>query len=291
MLTLETEIAALHNSKSMKKKVTACLFLCFTTFVFTQNLSDGLLLHYNFNDSYNDVSGNDYHGTNFGTVFTEDRFGNQNAAALFDGIDDFINFPNSNELKPQLPLSFSFWIRYDSDDWQDREVFNTSFEEDINSGVFFNSAAATGQYGVSFGNGAPSYTPYTRTSFLSVEAPTTGKWTHIAIVIRAQSDMNIYVNCVDTSGSYSGSGGNLVYSNLPGTLGRHDRSLTDPANYFKGAIDDFRYWERALTQDDVTELCTLTLLSTDNPASMSNLKIFPNPSTGFFYNRYQSSIQ
>src|SRR5690606_36848248 len=42
-----------------------------------------------------------------------------------------------------------------------------------------------------------------------------------------------------------------------GCIGRHDRDLGAPANYFKGAIDDFRYWNRELTVDNIAELLGL----------------------------------
>lgn len=44
--------------------------------------------------------------------------------------------------------------------------------------------------------------------------------------------MKIIVNCVDSGGEYSGFGGQLVYSLTPGSLGRHDRDIYAPANYF-----------------------------------------------------------
>ena len=67
-------------------------------------------------------------------------------------MNDYVNFPNLEELKPELPVSFSFWIKYTSDSNLDRAVFNTSFEEDINSGVFFTSSQATNRYALGFGN-------------------------------------------------------------------------------------------------------------------------------------------
>src|SRR5690606_41697402 len=80
------------------------------------------------NDS--SINGND--GINFGATFANDRFGNPNSAIYFDGVNDYVNFPNISELKPDLPISFSFWIKYESYNSDDRDVFNTSFEEDRN---------------------------------------------------------------------------------------------------------------------------------------------------------------
>ena len=89
--------------------------------------SQELLLHYNFDNNITDSSGNNYNGVPSGVTFVEDRNGNPNSAVSFDGINDFIDFPNLSELKPELPVSFSFWIKYESDFVTDRVVFNTSF--------------------------------------------------------------------------------------------------------------------------------------------------------------------
>lgn len=258
----------------MRNLLGLALLLC--SQVFSQNITDGLLLQYEFDNNYNDISGNGFHGMNFGTIFTDDRNGVPNSAVYFDGINDYINFPNVLELKPDLPLSFSFWIRYDSDNSSDRDVFNTSFEEDHSSGVYFNSQQSTGNYAVNFGDGSNSYLSSTRRTFVVNESIVTGVWHHVVIVVNSALDMKIYVDCGDKGGIYSGSGGDLVYSSLPGTLGRHDRDLNSPANYFNGAIDDFMYWDRALSNEEVNQLCLLGVLE----FNLSDLVIYPNPTNG-----------
>ncbi|WP_435133998.1 T9SS type B sorting domain-containing protein [Formosa sp. A9] len=219
------------------------------------------MLYYRFNGDTNDSSSNGNHGDNFGGTFINDRFGNSDSAIYFDGINDYVNFPNIQELKPDLPVSFSFWIRYDSNSSEDREVFNTSFEEDRNTGVFFNSQASTGNYAVNYGDGSYSYVSSTRRSYVTNSAIDVNNWHQIIVIVNSANDMRIYFDCIENGGSYSGSGGELQYSDLPGCIGRHDRTLGVPANYFKGAIDDFRYWDRALTDENIAELLSSTLIS------------------------------
>lgn len=249
--------------------------------MYSQDLTDGLLLEYTFDNTTDDSSGNNFHAINNGAVFVQDRFGNENSAILFDGIDDFLELPNVSELKPQLPLSFSFWIRYDSDLSTDRDVFNTSFEEDRSSGVFFNSQSSTSKYAVNFGDGDFSYTASTRRTYVTDSFINTGVWAQVVVVVNSATDMLIYVNCDEKGGVFSGSGGDLVYSDTPGNIGRHDRDLGLPANYFKGAIDDFRYWDRALTQGDVNILCG-SLSIVESTVEENLISIYPNPSKGMF---------
>ena len=238
------------------KSISILFLILFTSAISVcQDINEGLLLDYSFNETTLDQSVNNYDGDPFGITYTADRFGNPNSAASFDGVNDYVNFPNLEELKPELPVSFSFWIKYTSDSNQDRAVFNTSFEEDVNSGVFFTSSQATNQYGLGFGNGSPFYNSSSIENYISNGTVETNEWTHISIVVSSPSDMQIYVDCVELGGSYGGSGGSLVYSDLPGCIGRHDQNTNLPAFYFEGAIDDFKYWSRAITAEEVGILC------------------------------------
>ena len=101
----------------------------------SQNINDHLLLHYSFDGNFNGESVHVNNGNNHGATFTEDRFVNPHSACYIKGIDNYIEFPNIRELKPDLPVSMAFWIKYGSDSYMDRAVLGTSFEEDRNAGV------------------------------------------------------------------------------------------------------------------------------------------------------------
>lgn len=254
-------------------KIITFLFILMSISSFSQ-IEENLLLHYKFDGSVFDETENSFDGIANNITYTADRFGNENSAAYFNGVNSFIDFPNLAVLKPQLPVTFSFWIRYDGNNYQDRAVFNTSFEEDISSGIFFNAEAGTGKYGVSFGDGSPAYTPSTRRSYSSNVIIVTNEWHHITIVVADALNMEIYLDCKEGGGSYSGSGGTLFYSSTSGSLGRHDRELGAPADYFKGAIDDFKYWDRALSFDEIYNDCHNLEIQEIN---RSSLIIYPNP--------------
>jgi len=257
------------------------IFIFYCNPIISQDVSEGLLTEYHFNGTTNDSSENGFDAINNGALYTQDRFGVSNSAILFDGINDYLELPNVSDLKPQLPISFSFWIRYDSNSSTDRDVFNTSFEEDRNTGVYFNSQMSTGNFAVNYGDGAYNYTSSSRRTYVTNQAIETGEWTHIAIVVSSASDMKIYIDCIENGGSFSGSGGDLVYSNLPGNIGRHDRDLGSPANYFKGALDDFRYWNRDLTNEEIISLCD-NLDVTEFNFNEDAIHVYPNPSNGEF---------
>ncbi len=239
-------------------------------------LSDGMLLHYKFDGNANDSSGNNRHGINFGGTYGQDRHENPNSAIYLDGNDDYVNFPNLAELKPQLPVSFSFWVKYESSSYQDQTVFNTSFEENRCTGIWFNSTAETSKPAVNYGNGTFAYNPQTRRTIVTDTVIDLNNWYHMVVIVRSFNDMVIYVNCKDYGKVYSGSAAELVYSDLPGCIGRHDRDLTLPPDYFKGFIDDFYYWDRELTFPEIFELCNPPALALEEH-NVKDFSIYPNP--------------
>ena len=260
------------------------IFLFVFSDLFCQNISDGLLLDYPFDGDATDFSGNDYDGLIFGASFGIDRFGNEDSAAYFDGVDDYINFPNILELKPNLPISFSFWIKYDDMTYENSTVFNTSFEENINSGVYMNIQSSTGKYQISYGDGSNYYTSASRRTHTNNAIIQPNEWHHIVVLVNSALSMKIFVDCNNDFGSYSGTGGELQYSNLPGVIGRHDRSLTNSADYFKGAVDDFKYWSRTLTVSEINSLCNNLSIADESPVENTFLTIYPNPSKDGIFN-------
>ena len=232
------------------------LLLLLPISLFSQDLNEGLLLHYSLNATVADQSTNSNDGMANNLEYTDDRFGNEESAAWFNGENSFIELPNIDDLKPNLPVSFAFWVRYDSDSFEDRALFNTSHEEDVSNGVFLTSRSSTGQFGLGYGDGSDFYNASTRRTFISDAAIQTGEWVHLVLVVSGPTDMKIFVNCEDLGGEYSGSGSDLSYSALPGSLGRHDQNTMGvEAFYFEGALDDFRYYDRVLTEEEISLLC------------------------------------
>jgi hypothetical protein len=106
------------------KKLTLILVLLFLEFVKTDaqvNLQDGLVAYYPFNGNSNDESGNSYNGIAHGAVLTADRFGQENSAYTFDGIDDFIATDFVGILGSG-PRTISMWLRAPSSDILVREA-------------------------------------------------------------------------------------------------------------------------------------------------------------------------
>lgn len=215
----------------------------------TQDIVSGLIVHYPMDEDADDVGPNNLDGQT-DALPTLNRWGIPNKALIFNGSTTTLIFPNNAVLKPQLPITISFWVWLDDYSPVFSNILTTDYTEDAYYGVWFNTDG-TGRPAINFGEGTPGQTnSNNRRSKVANTTLALDTWYMITGVIRGANDMDIYVNCQDAGGNYSGIGGPLAYSDNPGNIGRVDIAGGGPY-YFSGRIDDFRYWNRALTQQDV----------------------------------------
>lgn len=92
----------------MVKETSGCIFLEKHVWNVDVISDSSLIAYYPFNSNANDESGNGNNGTVYGATLTEDRFGNQNSAYSFDGIDDYIKTSASN--LPTAERTVSLWF-------------------------------------------------------------------------------------------------------------------------------------------------------------------------------------
>ena len=93
----------------MKKLLTMMVAVLFGCPLFGA-LTDGLVAHYKFDGNANDSSGNGNNGVVHGATLAADRFGNANSAYSFDG-DDWIQVANSASLSSLTKdMTFSAWV-------------------------------------------------------------------------------------------------------------------------------------------------------------------------------------
>ena len=248
----------------MKVKFIALLF-CLPLTGFSQNITDSLLLYYPMDGNANDLSGNNFHGTPSGVTSVPNRYGVPNSAYYFDGVNDYIDFPLNDTLKPQFPLTIAFWAKLMVLDITKNKFINTDFTQNDYHGVFM-GVTSDGYLFISNGGGLGGCDAQNRLGYLAFEfAVDTGIWYHFTGILKAYNDMELYINC-DNVGVVPGSGvgpPTIGYSNNnSGSLGRSDHSTVLPPKYNWGYIDEFSYWERALNSAEVHMLCdSLPLMS------------------------------
>jgi len=251
-----------------------------------QDLLNGLIVHYPMTGNAQDFGPSGFHGTVNGAVLGPDGDGNPNSAYYFDGVDDFIDFPIDPLLKPQFPFTVACVVRYDDVTIvDDAHVFTTDFSENNYYGAFCSLVGE--RQTISFGGGAGNTNPASRRTKTGMSQLNSMQWYRITFIVRGSMDMEIYLDCVNDGGTYSGTGPTtLQYSNIPGCLGRMDTDFSGPSNYFKGAISDFRMWNRELTELEITYMCNeidpcITSISSDTTICLGSAALLQIQSTDF----------
>lgn len=216
------------------------------------DLTRGLMAYYPFNGNSNDSSGNGNNGTVYGAVLADDHLGNANSAYFLDGIDDYIDIGNDQSLKPQFPVSFSCWIHYVAFGVS-LPVFANNYDSNDNySGLWLN-ITPNNTISIGYGDGT-TIGSSSRRSKISTTITSTGVWYHVVGIIRGPLDMDIYLNGFNDGGTYGGSGGTIYYNSDPANIGRMDSSISGPANYYNGRIDELRIYNRELNEQEIQAL-------------------------------------
>ena len=217
---------------------------------------DALIAWFDFNGNANDLSANGFNATLVGpSNYTNDRFGNSNRAFAFNGENYFtINNTNENFKPTTFPFSVSAWLRIPSDFQGQFTFFKNDFAENIYSGIR-GTIIPSGLVTIGIENGQTISTPNRRTKTGTTNIKD-GQWHLITCVVRGLSDMDIYVDCSNDQGSYSGSATTIGYSaSNPGIVGAYDGVLGSGGFEFsRGSIDQLFFIKKALTQDDVNAL-------------------------------------
>ena len=215
--------------------------------------TNGLVGWWGFNGNAQDVSGNGNHGTVNGATLTTDRFGNQNGAYSFDGVDDFISVSEC----VQIPLSSnnrtcSFWIKSNIiDNPPNRDILN------------WGNYQTNQRFGFTMYSGLTYFCAQNNDFYGSVFVGD-NRWKFITLTYDGQF-VSIYVNGLLDGGQFRNLntvGDTIVIGSSP---------LFHPgATYFDGLIDDIGIWNRALSQQEISNLyqnCQVSI--TTQPSSQT----------------------
>lgn len=245
------------------------LFTCFFSLcpsLVDAQLSDGLLLYYDLNGDYEDGSGNNFDGTGYNVEFTEDYLGQENSAIDANGVNTYVEFPDNPMLEPDFPITMAVRAKFDVLDGT-QVVAATDFGVTTHSGAWI-QVASNGQINASYGNaigGFGSNARHGRWGDYELEVDT---WYQIVAIFRGYNDISIYIDCTLTEGPYSGFAQSIGYTSATGSLCRKraNQDFVIPPYYFAGGVDEFYYWDRELTPDEVSMVCDegFAFLNCDN---------------------------
>jgi hypothetical protein len=224
----------------------------------SQDLSAGLVAYYPFSGNTNDASGNGHNVVFNNATLTADRFGNPNAAYLFNGVDNYMKILNDpafyNEQMSLCavvkPLGF-----------YDGNCYNNAI---IDKGT---PDFLAGNFTLRFTNGAYTLScsdPDTmHQNFTGFAGPNPGADVHSPFVRTQTWYCVVYTVSADSLRIYID--GNLSWGVLrPSAIGTNTqdiylgRKFNDQFPYwFNGVMDEVRFYNRAITQTEVSLLCSM----------------------------------
>ena len=242
--------------------------------------TNGLVGWWPFNGNANDESGNGNNGTVNGATLTMDRFGNANKAYSFDGVDDFIDFVNSSVPAGVSSRTISLWFYVLSypQDQQGYYFYSQGITTIANSGQSHNLVLIRNNSNPTAG---PIYLAYNASHSTEIQAnfqPVISNWYHL-VGVYEQGLAKLFLNS-NLLSQLSVPFWNTANNNF--VIGRR----ADPDDYCEGKIDDIGIWNRALTQQEITNLYNAGPFS----ATASNTAICDGQSTTLSVNALSGTV-
>lgn len=219
--------------------------------------SGGLVAHYPFNGNANDVSGRGNHGVVLGAIPTADRHGNPNSALWFNGVNSRVVIQSSPSLNPTHQLTITFWVRVDTitdnyspiihkggpeqyTPWLANREYAIHIKRHIEPIYYFQFHSA--------GDGSGQHT------VLDSRGTTVPQWVFVAAVVdRMNHLMCVYMDGVLT-GTSPDSYSSFNTNGYPVTIGMEAETGWPDHSPLKGALDELRIYNRALSPAEIQAL-------------------------------------
>lgn len=226
-----------------------CTFYNNFTLNYNSNFTKGLVAYYSFENNFNDLSGLGNNGVGYNVNFSS--VNSDNNVANFNGVNGYIEIPNSASMNPQN-MSISFWINPDQSLGLQQLIRKGSYaQNDYNLDLRLQTTGwnfgykNTFDFGSIIGGSTESY------GFGGMSKD--NKWHHVVYTRDTVGVFKIYIDgvisgSIDMGGyfpSYYGSTNNIwIGSNYP----------SQAYLMFKGQMDNLMIYNRSLPINEVTTL-------------------------------------
>lgn len=220
------------------------------------DLKNGLMAYYPFNGNAYDESGNSNDPSLAKVSYTTDRFGNADAACLFNGKSNYIRIPDHPTLSLKTSYTISCWVlvkdfyegkchgnRIIMKGYQDRD--NGNYLVTFDDNVYSNGANCSSKVDKKH---QQFYTALARP--VSEKYVETGKWYFLLATYDGKESV-LYVDCEVAA---KGEKENYNFSNEEDLF----FGKLDNPNYpywFNGILDEVRIYNRVLSKEEITALC------------------------------------
>ncbi|MBL0137485.1 MAG: T9SS type A sorting domain-containing protein [Bacteroidetes bacterium] len=225
--------------------------------------TNGLVAYYPFDGNANDVSGSNNNGSVNGATLTLDHLGNANSAYHFDGNGQYIEVPHSTSLDFSTnQISLSFWVKVES--------FPTGGFSDIL--ISKQSGSGTSQSGLNVAQSGQNVLGLLVSSgsgnFGGANVPSNTSnynvFHHVVLVFESGTGTAY----LDGSLIISSTGTATIGANTVPMLFGKANWVNVNADPFNGVLDDVGIWNRALTQQEVSNLFNESLSTPCASASL-----------------------
>jgi hypothetical protein len=197
--------------------------------------TNGLVGYWPFNGNANDQSVNGLNGINNGATLTTDRFGNTDSAYSFLNGNQYITLPSPQANTFVNAMSYSLWYK---------EIPNADFLNIFNASgkalvLSPNASGIRANDGNSFG--VDAVTPLLNSN----------NWKHIFVIYEGQN-ISIYINGNLIISGTTGFSAIIQYLNPQSVVG--STYLMGGQYPYVGLVDDIAIWNRALSQQEITNI-------------------------------------
>ena len=281
------------NNNSFNQKILSMKHLLYTVAIITffsvlakAQPTAGLVAYWPMNGNFNDAGPNGIHGTNSGATSTTNTAGTANAAMAFSNPGSTVIQYGSHPINANLNFGVA----------QDFSICFSVFANSpfLHTGGFYDNNLNYSGPGVWFWNSGGF--PQVQFNFRNGSVGTTngafpiGVWNKICCV-REGTALRIYINGVlNVTGT---AGASTPVYNYVGKFGTMFFNGMTPPNYngFNGKLDDFRIYNRTLTQAEITTIATLPIKLTSFTAAKNNADILLQWQTVYEQNSDHFNIQ
>jgi hypothetical protein len=216
-----------------------------------RQLRNGLALYFPFDRNFRDASGKGNHGIPIGATLTDDRAGRRKAACWFSG-RSFIEVKSSPSLNLTEAITIAAWVRHDPVS-RDETVSRFRPQEEIvckmNTGFLPNKGYRLAAWWLNPHGYACELYDGEQHICDTGQDPAIGRWTHVAATWDGEM-IRLYQD-----------GKQMSSSPFKGTISPTDDPLLvgihawKNQSHFRGAIDELRIYNRALSHAEIAILC------------------------------------
>ncbi len=185
-------------------------------------------------------------GTINGCTNTEGINGLNNDAMFFDGVDDYVNCENGEDLEE---YTYTMWIKPTCNGDAAQSIFSGYSTSYWNNGVWIYAS-------LKYIRARRRRETTNSEAYIASAVIKPNEWQHIAVVMTADKYLKIYLNGVEgTYDTQTQGAGDVVEYGQDYLIG----GLTVSGSSFQGNISNVQVYNRALTDGEISKLYRLKL--------------------------------